>query len=194
MKKSLIVSFMITALIYVTATPRVSAQDCSTPGPFREAMQQLTKDCKNLGNFSNLVACVSNPSIYPQIIAAWNLIVSGGSLTIGPREAKYNTLEQGTLIIPGDRRFLAAPSDKNSVTLSVKKRGGLGGAKLSICKVDGDGNVVHLDTFTFNPDDPVGKEYKKTFSGVTAFGFDIFLDGQGGGVGRKFEFDLKLSK
>jgi hypothetical protein len=194
MKKSLIVSFMITALIYATATPRVSAQDCSTPGPFREVMQQLTKECKNLGSFSNLVACVSNPSIYPQVIALWNKLAGGGPLTIGPREAKYNQLEQGTLIMPGDRRFLAAPPDKNSVTLSVKKRGGQGGAKLSICKVDGDGKVVHLDTFIFDPDAPVGKEYRKTFSGVIGNGFDIFLDGQGGGVGRRFEFDLKLSK
>jgi hypothetical protein len=194
MKKSLIVSFMITALIYATATPRVSAQDCSTPGPFREVMQQLTKECKNLGNFSNLAACVTSAPIYSKILGFWNTLAGNGPLRVGPREAKYNQLEQGTLIMPGDRRFLAAPSDKSSVTLSVKKRGGQGGAKLSICRVDGDGNVVHLDTFTFDPDDPVGKEYKKTFSGVIANGFDIFLDGQGGGVGRKFEFDLKLSK
>lgn len=41
MKKSLIVSFMIMALIYTMATPSVSAQDCSTPGAFREVMKQL---------------------------------------------------------------------------------------------------------------------------------------------------------
>jgi len=194
MKKSLIISFMMTALIYATATPRVSAQDCSTPGPFREVMQQLTKECRNLGNFSNLAACVTSAPIYSKILGLWNTLAGDGPLRVGPREAKYNQLEQGALILPGDRRFLAAPSDKNSVTLSVKKRGGQGGAKLSICKVDGDGKVVHLDTFIFDPDDPVGKEYKKTFSGVIANGFDIFLDGQGGGIGRKFEFDLRLSK
>jgi uncharacterized protein YycO len=65
-KKLLIVSFMITALIYTTATPSVRAQNCSTPGVFREEMQQLTSECKKLGAFTDLVACVSNPKIYPR--------------------------------------------------------------------------------------------------------------------------------
>src|SRR5262245_41740118 len=108
MKKSLIVSFMITALIYTAATPRVSAQDCSTPGPFRDVMQQLTKECKNLGNFSNLAACVSSAPIYSKILGFWNTLANNGPLTIGPREAKYNQLEQGAVVDPGDRRFLAA--------------------------------------------------------------------------------------
>lgn len=193
-KKLLIASFMITALIYTTATPRVSAQDCNTPGPFREVMKQLTTECKNLGNFSNLAACVASAPIYAKIIGLWNTLAGNGPLKIGPREAKYNQTQQGTLIIPGDRTFIAAPSDKNSVTLSVKKRGGKGGAKLSICKVNGDGNVALLDTFTFQPDAPAGQEYKKTFSGVVAHGFTIFLDGAGGGLAREFQFNLTLSK
>jgi len=194
MKKSLIVSFMIMALIYTMATPSVRAQDCSTPGAFREVMKQLTKECQNLGNFSNLAACVTSAPLYSKIIGFWNTLAGNGPLKIGPREAKYNQTQQGTLIIPGDRTFIAAPSDKNSVTLSVKKRGGKGGAKLSICKVDGDGNVGFLDTFTFQPDAPDGQEYKKTFSGVVANGFTIFLDGQGGGALREFQFNLTLSK
>ena len=192
MKKSLIVSFMITALIYASATPRVSAQTCSTPGFFREAMQQLTKDCKNLGTFSNLVQCVSNPKIYPQVIALWNKIANNGTLTIGAREAVYNQVQHGSVVSQGDRRFIAAPSDRPSVTLSVKKVDGKSKLDLSICKVDGNGNPTLLDTFTFQSDAPAGQEYKKTFSGVLGHGFDIFLDGRGGLT--KFEFDLKLSK
>jgi hypothetical protein len=192
MKKSLIVSFMITALIYASATPRVSAQNCSTPGVFREAMQQLTKECKKLGTFGDLVACVSDPKIYPQVLALWNKIANNGPLTVGPREAVYNQVQHGSVQSQGDRRFLAAPSDKPSVTLSVKKVEGKSKLLLSICKVDGNGNPTLLDTFTFQSDAPAGQEYKKTFSGVLGHGFDIFLDGRGGLT--KFEFDLKLSK
>jgi len=192
MKKSLIISFMITALIYASATPRVSAQNCSTPGFFREAMQQLTKDCKKLGTFNDLVACVSNLKIYPQIIKLWNTIANNGQATIGAREAVYNQVQHGSVLSQGDRRFLAAPSDRPSVTLSVKKVDGKSKLDLSICKVDGNGNPTLLDTFTFQPDAPAGQEYKKTFSGVLGHGFDIFLNGKGGLT--KFEFDLKLSK
>jgi len=155
-------------------------------------MQQLTSECKKLGNFTDLVACVSNPKIYPQVLALWNRIANNGPLTVGPREAVYNQVQHGSVQSQGDRRFLAAPSDKGSVTLSVKKVDGKSKLILSICKVDGNGNPTLLDTFTFQSDAPAGQEYKKTFSGVLGHGFDIFLDGRGGLT--KFEFDLKLSK
>jgi hypothetical protein len=193
-KKLLIVSFMIMALICATATPRVSAQDCSTPGPFREVMKQLTQKCKNLtSSAQNLIDCVTSAPLYGQILGVWNTLAGNSLFTIGPREAIYNQTQQGATLTPGDRTFLAAPSDKSSVTLSVKKRGGKAQLKLSICKVNGDGVVTHLDTFTFPSDAPVGQEYKKTFSGVLGHGFTIFLDGQGA-VATKFEYDLRLSK
>jgi hypothetical protein len=193
-KKLLTVSFMIMALIYTTATPPVSAQDCKTPGPFREAMKQLTSECKKLGSFSDLVGCVTSAPLYAKIIGIYNGIVGDGPLKIGPRNLNFNQTEQGSLKIPGDRVFITGPSDRATVTLSIKKRGGQGGAKVSICKVDGNGNVALLDTHTFQPDDPDGKEYKKTFSGVLAHGFTTFMDGQGGGVLRRFDFDIRLSK
>jgi len=191
MKKLLIVSFMTTALIYTAATPRVGAQDCSTPGPFREVMQQLTKECKNLGG-ADLAKCVASAPLYTKIIAIWNNLAGNGPLKIGPREAVYNQTEAGDIVPPGDRRYLAAPSDKSSVTLSVKKKGGKGKVVLSICKVNGDGIPTHLDTFTFQPDAPVGQEYRKTFSGALGQGFDMFMDGQG--LLTQFQYDLKLSK
>jgi hypothetical protein len=194
MKKSLIVSFMITALIYATATPRVSAQDCKTPGPFREAMKQLTSECKKLGSFTDLVGCVTSAPLYAKVIGIYNAIVGDGPLKVGPRNLNFNQTEQGSLKIPGDRVFITPPSDKGSATISIKKRGGQGGAKVSICKVDGNGNVTLLDTHTFQPDDPDGKEYKKTFSGVLAHGFTTFMDGAGGGLLRRFDFDIRLSK
>src|SRR5262245_63131992 len=97
MKKSLIVSFMITALIYATATPRVNAQDCSTPGAFREVMKQLTKECQKLGNFSNLASCVASAPVYAKVLGFWNTLAGNGPLRVGPREAVYNQAQHGTV-------------------------------------------------------------------------------------------------
>ncbi|HXG93698.1 MAG TPA: hypothetical protein VNN73_15240 [Blastocatellia bacterium] len=194
MKKNLLIATLMMAVaVSLTALPAAFAADCKTPGALLDLMKKISQECKNDGG-TDLKNCVEDPSKYAKLVRAWNSFVGNGPLHIGPRQIEFGVAQRGNLVAPGDRRFISEPLDKDSVTISVKKTGeGKAICELSICKVDANGVVTNIGSFTFPSDAPVGKEFSQTFTGVKACALDVLLNGKGG-IGARFPMEFKATK
>lgn len=144
------------------------------------------------------LTCISNSTKYAEateeMIKFFNDRANNGRWTIGPRRIEWGKIQTGTVISTASRVFIsAAPVDKDSITVKVKKIDGKAQADIIICKVDEKGNFVKLAQVEFaKDDDNIGQEITKTVSGVKAQLVQVRIDADS--AVRKFEYQLKVTK
>lgn len=141
--------------------------------------------------------CIKNSQKYAeaaeQMVKFFNAAADNGRWTIGPRRIDWGKAQTGSVVSTFSRVFIsAAPVDKDSITVKVKKLDGKAEADVIICKVDEKGNFVKLAQFQFDKDDGAGEEITKTVSGVKGHLVQVRIDADS--VVRKFEYKLTVTK
>jgi hypothetical protein len=128
------------------------------------------------------------------MVKFFNENANNGRWTIGPRKIEFGTTQSGAVVSASSRVFIsAAPVDKDSITVKVKKISGKAQADIIICKVDEKGNFVKLAQFEFGKgDNNEGQEITKTVSGVKGHLVQVRIDADS--VVSKFEYRLTVSK
>lgn len=142
--------------------------------------------------------CITNAKKYAeaaeQMVKFFNERANNGRWTVGPRRIEWGTIQNGAVVSTASRVFIsAAPVDKESITVKIKKIDGKAKTDVIICKVDEKGNFVKLAEFEFDKgDDNNGQEITKTVSGVKGHLVQVRIDADS--VVRKFEYQLKVTK
>lgn len=147
---------------------------------------------------ASTLTCVKNATKYAeateQMVKFFNERANNSRWTIGPRRIEWGKVQTGTVISTASRVFIsAAPVDKDSITVKVKKNDGKAQADIIICKVDEKGRFVKLAQVEFAEGDAnVGQEITKTVSGVQGHLVQVRIDADS--AVRKFEYQLKVTK
>jgi len=142
--------------------------------------------------------CISNAQKYAEaaelMVKFFNEQANNSRWTIGPRKIEWGKPQSGSVVSTFSRVFIsAAPVDKDSITVKVKKIDGKAQADIIICKVDEKGNFVKLAQFEFGKgDNNEGLEITKTVSGVKGHLVQVRIDADS--VVNKFEYRLTVTK
>lgn len=216
-KRAVMIASLLLVLLHATNAPTASAQNCRSAGQVvGDIWKKWGETIIKVGCVAKAVAetagsggaslpasvaqsaqCIKNATKYKEaaesMVRLFNALADNGPATIGPRRIEFGSRQNGTLIGRLDRTFLSVyPMDKPSVTFKVKKLDGEGALEGVICKVDADGRLTSLATFSFGENDPNGKEITKVVSGVDNQLVQIRLDGKT--ALRKFQYELYVTK
>jgi hypothetical protein len=138
-----------------------------------------------------------------KLIDKWNGLVQNSPLRLGPRDTAFGQDQVGTVVAPGDRRFVSQPIEPTKgVTISVKKRAPIagdqptkGGCVVTVCAVDLDSAAeTSLASFTFEPDAKVGTEFNKSFAASQVGNKVIIVKLDGKGLAARFPYTYKATK
>jgi len=144
------------------------------------------------------LTCIKNAKKYAEaaeaMVSFFNAAMNNNRWTIGPRRIDWGNAQTGTVVSTFSRVFIsAAPVDKDSFTVKVKKTDGKAQADIIICKVDDKGNFVKLAQFEFaEGDENIGQEITKTVSGVKGHLVQVRIDADS--AIKKFEYKLTVTK
>lgn len=141
--------------------------------------------------------CIKNTQKYKEaiekMVSLFNDLADNGPATLGPRRIEFGNLQTGVLLGPMDRTFVSVyPMDKDSVTFRVKKVEGESKVEVVICKINTEGTVTNLSVFETDDNDPDGKEYVKTVTGVSNHLVQIRLNGKS--AVKKFKYQFRATK
>ena len=142
--------------------------------------------------------CIKNSTKYAeaveQMVSFFNAAVNNSRWTIGPRRIDWGKVQTGAVVSTFSRVFIsAAPVDKDSFTVKVKKTDGRAQADIIICKVDDKGNFIKIAQFEFaEGDENIGQEITKTVSGVKGHLVQVRIDADS--AVKKFEYKLTVTK
>ncbi len=142
--------------------------------------------------------CIKNAKKYAEAVEAmvkfFNQNAGNSRWKIGPRQIEWGKVQTGTVVSTASRVFVsAAPVDKDSVTIKVKKIEGEAQTDIIICKVDEKGNFIKLAQVEFaKGDNNEGQVITKTVTGVKGFLVQVRIDADS--VVKKFEYQLTVSK
>jgi hypothetical protein len=142
--------------------------------------------------------CIKNAQKYAesaeQMVSFFNAAVNNNRWTIGPRRIEWGKVQTGAVVSTFSRVFIsAAPVDKDSITVKVKKVEGKAQADIIICKVDDKGNFIKIAQVEFDKgDDNEGQIITKTVTGVKGHLVQVRIDADS--VVKKFEYQLTVTK
>jgi hypothetical protein len=221
MKKKILVVCVLTLTLNLTAAPTVDAQTCKSPAQIvanvwkkwgdtiiavgcvvksaaaTSATAPVTGGASLAATATLSLQCIRNTQKYKEaiekMITLFNDLADNGPATLGPRRIEFGNVQEGVLVGPMDRTFVSVyPMDKDSVTFRVKKIEGESKVEVVICKIDTQGTVTNLSVFETGDNDPDGKEYVKTVTGVSNFLVQIRLNGKS--AVKKFKYQFKATK
>lgn len=142
--------------------------------------------------------CIKNSTKYAeaveQMVSFFNAAVNNNRWTIGPRRMEWGKIQTGSVVSTFSRVFIsAAPVDKDSITVKVKKTDGKAQADIIICKVDDKGNFIKLAQVEFDKgNDNEGEVITKTVTGVKGHLVQVRIDADS--VVNKFAYQLTVTK
>lgn len=142
--------------------------------------------------------CIKNAKKYAeaveQMVSFFNAAMNNNRWTIGPRRIEWGNTQTGSVVSTFSRVFIsAAPVDKDSITVKVKKVEGKAQADIIICKVDEKGNFIKLAQVEFDKgNDNEGEVITKTVSGIKGHLVQVRIDADS--VVNKFQYQLTVSK
>lgn len=142
--------------------------------------------------------CIKNAQKYAEaveeMVKFFNNAMNNNRWTIGPRRIEWGNTQTGSVVSTFSRVFIsAAPVDKDSMTVKVKKVEGKAQADIIICKVDDKGNFIKLAQVEFDKgDDNEGQIITKTVTGVKGHLVQVRIDADS--VVNKFQYQLTVSK
>jgi hypothetical protein len=221
MKKKILIASLLVLTLNLTAAPAVNAQNCKSPAQIvtniwkkwgdtiiavgcvaKSAAATSAAAPVTLGASLSATAvlsaqCIRNTQKYKEaiekMVSLFNDLADNGPATLGPRRIEFGNLQEGVLIGPMDRTFVSVyPMDKDSVTFRVKKVEGESKVEVVICKIDTQGTVTNLTVFETGDNDPDGKEYTRTVTGVSNYLVQIRLNGKS--AVKKFKYQFRATK
>jgi hypothetical protein len=197
MKKTLTIASLFAVVVTLLAIPTVhaGAGDCEPASKaISDILKKWTEECgKELGGAPDSKKCLAADK-FNKLVPKLNAWAANGWATIGPRTIEFGNSQTGTLLMPANRTFLSTtPLEKDSATITVNKKEGKGGATVMICKIDSNGSYTKLKELDFDPDKSTASQ-TATVSGLQNFILQVYIDGHGGGVGREFKYDLRVTK
>ena len=204
MRRTLLALALLAAIGFA-AIPSTEAQNCDTPAFVKDLVKKLKDECKKLeGPDAETSKCTAKRARFLELVRKWNELVGNSPLRLGPREMDFNVEQTGTLVAPGNRRFVSQliEPDKGASVTVTKRAATVGREKtrgicvVSICAVDLDTGVEsNLASHTFNSNADIGAQVVKSFS-ASQVGNKVLivkLDGKGG-IGDRFPFAFKATK
>ena len=221
MKKKIVILALMTLTVNAMSAPGANAQNCKSPAQIvnniwkkwgdtiiavgcvaksavaTSAAAPVTGGASLAATAALSATCIKNTQKYKEaiekMVSLFNDLADNGPATIGPRRIEFGNLQTGVLIGPVDRTFVSVyPMDKDSVTFRVKKVEGESKVEVVICKIDTQGTVTNLSVFETADNDPDGKEYVKTVTGVSNFLVQIRLNGKS--AIKKFKYQFRATK
>jgi predicted secreted protein len=203
MRKNLIAITLLVAAGFV-ALPAASAQSCDIPAFVKDFVKNLKEECKKLeGPQASTSTCTKKQAALLKLIDKWNGLVQNSPLKLSPRDTTFGQDQLGTVIAPGDRRFVSQPIEPGKgVTISVKKRAPAigekdtkGGCVVTVCAVDLDSaSETSLASFTFESDAKVNTEFNKSFSASQVGNKVIIVKLDGKGLAARFPYTYRATK
>ncbi|MDC0673416.1 hypothetical protein [Nannocystis radixulma] len=132
--------------------------------------------------------------IFTNMISWWNDMANNSWATIGPRQLQWTGVMNGTLQLGGGRVFCsAAPSDKETVDITIEKLDGRAETEVEICKMRKDGTSVTTHTFTFaNGTDNIGAVKTRTVTSAKDDVICVHLDNKS--ATNSFQYSLDADK
>lgn len=203
--KRTILAIALVAAIGFAAIPSTEAQNCDIPAFVKDLVKKLKDECKKLeGPDAETSKCTAKRARFLELVQKWNTLVGNSPLRIGPREMEFGIPQTGTLVAPGDRRFVSQliEPDKGATVTVTKQAASLGRDKtrgicvVNICAIDLDsGAESKLATHTFDSNADIGAQMVKSFSSSQVGNkvLIVRLDGKGG-LGDRFPYSFKAAK
>jgi hypothetical protein len=132
--------------------------------------------------------------IKKKMISFWNKQANNTWATIGPRRLDLNTKHEGKLIGTSGRLFITLhPLIEDKITVHVTKRDGKAKTSVTVCKIGKNKKGVKVWDFKFaSGKDNIGKQLKKTLTGVQGYLLSIHLDAKS--VANTFSYSLRAQK
>jgi hypothetical protein len=169
-----------------------SCADCESdnlPG-IKKAFQTFSEQCaKQLaGETGQRNVCFAS-NTYNKILPIMKALGKDNRFGPSGRILLVGETQNGTLAAGANRGYqIAAPVDKDSVTVKFAKTDGGSGVLVKICSVSEDGSMKRVGTISFDQNNESGEKVA-ALSGVR--GKIIRIDVAGfGGVGKKFQYRL----
>jgi hypothetical protein len=221
MKKKIMIVMLIVLAFNVTAATPAKAQNCKSPAQIvsniwkkwgdtiiavgcvaksaaaTSAAAPVTGGASLVATATLSATCIKNTQKYKEaiekMVSLFNDLADNGPATLGPRRIEFGNLQTGVLLGPMDRTFVSVyPMDKDSVTFRIKKIEGESKVEVVICKINTEGSVTNLSVFETDDNDPDGKEYVKTVTGVSNHLVQIRLNGKS--AVKKFKYQFRATK
>ncbi|MGA9774132.1 MAG: hypothetical protein WBV94_34190 [Blastocatellia bacterium] len=221
MKTRIVIVTLIMLALGATAAPATKAQNCKSPAQIvnniwkkwgdtiiavgcvaksaaaTAATAPVTGGASLVATATLSATCIKNTQKYKEaiekMVSLFNDLADNGPATLGPRRIEFGNLQTGVLLGPMDRTFVSVyPMDKDSVTFRVKKVEGESKVEVVICKINTQGTVTNLAVFETDDDDPDGKEYVRTVTGVSNHLVQIRLNGKS--AVKKFKYQFRATK
>lgn len=203
MRKSMIIAAALVLALGVSVIPSANA-DCKIPQALVDLAKKIKEECKKLeGTNSKFKDCAAKIDKFKALSEKWNTLVGNSPLRIGPRDMAFNTDQLGTLIAPGDRRFVSGLIETTKgVTITVTKRKPAvgeeptkGGCVVNICVIDPETQAeTQLATAEIDKDAAVGTQVVKTFSAAQVGGKIVITRLDGKGIAARFPYTFRASK
>lgn len=167
----------------------VHAEQCGGNSMAAELLKKHQDKLKELGCKDDKECAKNRQKLFENSVNFWNSLVGNSPLTIGPRRLDFDSDLKGTVINPGERRFISLPIiDYDKMTVSITKQGGQAETELTISKLDAQGKCTEL----VHEDIPKGTgNYARSFSFDEVRGSVIIVRLTPKGLGRKLEYTLK---
>lgn len=221
MKKKIVVVILMMLALNLTITTPAKAQNCKSPAQIvsnvwkkwgdtiiavgcvakstatTAAAAPVTGGISLAATAALSAECIRNTQKYKEaiekMVTLFNDLADNGPATLGPRRIEFGNLQTGVLLGPMDRTFVSVyPMDKDSVTFRIKKVEGESKVEVVICKINTQGTVTNLAVFETDDNDPDGKEYVKTVTGVSNHLVQIRLNGKS--AVKKFKYQFRATK
>ncbi|MBK8255314.1 MAG: hypothetical protein IPK82_21985 [Polyangiaceae bacterium] len=192
MNRSLKVLVCAALLGFATATAPapVTAAECGGQSMAAQILKNHQDKLKALGCKKDADCIAKRNEIVENAKTFWNSMAGNSWATLGPRDLELGKDLKGTVVNPGERRFINAVPviDYDNMTVTITKTGGKAETGIQISKLDAQGNCTDLVTETVPAGDGA---YKKTFSLSAVRGSVITVRLTPKGLGRKLEYTLR---
>jgi hypothetical protein len=166
-----------------------AAEDCGGSSMAAQILKNHQDKLKALGCKNDADCIAKRNEIVDNGKAFWNSMAGNSWAAIGPRELTLGEELKGTVINPGERRFLSALPiiDYDTVKLTLTKKGGQAETDVRIYRLDAQGNCAELATVTVPKGDG---SFAQTFTLSAVRGSVLTVRLTPKGLGRKLEYTL----
>lgn len=176
------------------AQPALAA-DCGGDNIAASILKNHQDKLKNLGCKGD-EDCIKDrakkEALIKEGIRFWNSMVGNSWAAIGPRELEIAKELKGTVVNPGERKFITALPiiDFDNLDLAINKQGGKAETSIQISKLDARGSCSVVATETVAAGDG---SYRKTVNLTAVRGSVLIVRLTPKGLGRKLEYTLNAT-
>ncbi len=181
--------FGISALSF---SPPVAAEECGGSNMAAQILAAHQDKMKALGCKNDKDCIAKRADLINSATTFWNMMAGNSWATIGPRDLAFGQDLKGTVVNPGERRFVTAVPiiDFDNMTLAFNKTDGKAETDVQVSKLDAQGNCVDVARFTVPKGDG---SFSKSLTISAVRGSVITVRITPKGLGRKLGYTLRAT-